>query len=148
MIVSIAELKLDALTAEDGTFFFHGVPPGKYNLLAIDSKYDRFSRPIELSKRGSARGSLVDAAARRQPLRDRARGREGLVRGHEANADAAAAVERAGNFRRSDPRDPGRCPVSRARRSGLGLLLIRGSNPDDSGIFVDGHEGAGAVPLS
>src|SRR5262245_26052366 len=51
VIVSIVELGLDAVTGDDGTFYFHGVPPGKYQVLAVDSKYDRLKRPIEFAKR-------------------------------------------------------------------------------------------------
>src|SRR5262249_22167767 len=41
VIVSIAELSLDAVTGDDGTFYFHGVPPGNYKLLAVDPHFDR-----------------------------------------------------------------------------------------------------------
>src|SRR5262249_53185349 len=41
VIVSIAELGIDAVTGDDGSFYFHGVPPGTYKLLAVDARYDR-----------------------------------------------------------------------------------------------------------
>jgi TonB family protein len=51
VIVSIAELGLDAVTGEDGSFYFHGVAPGKYKMLAVDAKFDRLERPIDIAKR-------------------------------------------------------------------------------------------------
>ena len=55
VIVSIAELGLDAITGNDGSFYFHGVAPGAYKLLAVDPRYDRVARPIV--DRASARRS-------------------------------------------------------------------------------------------
>src|SRR6185295_4716594 len=51
VIVSIAELGLDAVTAEDGSFFFHAIAPGVYKVLAIDPRFDRLERPIVIAKR-------------------------------------------------------------------------------------------------
>ena len=51
VIISVAELGLDAVTGEDGTFYFHGVAQGTYELLAIDPKFDRLQRKITLAKR-------------------------------------------------------------------------------------------------
>jgi TonB family protein len=51
VIVSISELGLDAVTANDGSFFFHGVPPGSYKVIAVDARYDRLERPIAIGKR-------------------------------------------------------------------------------------------------
>jgi TonB family protein len=51
VIVSIAELGLDTVTGDDGTFYFHGVAPGTYQVLAVDPKYDRLARPITIAKR-------------------------------------------------------------------------------------------------
>ncbi|HEY0195400.1 MAG TPA: TonB family protein, partial [Kofleriaceae bacterium] len=41
VIVSIAELALDAVTGDDGTFYFHGVPPGTYKVIAVDPRFER-----------------------------------------------------------------------------------------------------------
>ena len=46
VIVSIVELGLDAVTGDDGSFYFHGVTAGKYKVLAIDPKFDRLEFSI------------------------------------------------------------------------------------------------------
>ena len=56
IIVSIVELGLDTITDDDGKFYFHGVAPGDWTLLAVDDRFDRFKRQIEIFK-----GEVLDA---------------------------------------------------------------------------------------
>src|SRR5262249_8542312 len=50
-IVWIGELGLDAVTGAEGSSFCTGVPAGSYKILAVDAKYDRFERPVEIGKK-------------------------------------------------------------------------------------------------
>src|SRR5574338_561753 len=49
VIVSMAGL--DAVTGDDGSFYFHGIAPGHYTLIAVDPRFDRFERPVDIAKR-------------------------------------------------------------------------------------------------
>ena len=139
VIVSIAELGLDVVTANDGTFFFHGVPPGKYTVLAVDEHYDRFKRPIEISKKEALEVRLWMRPRGGNPY-------ETVIEGERENMEVTKrSLQRQqltnipGTF--GDPiRVIQTLPGIQRAPFGLGLLLVRGSNPDDTGIFVDGHE--------
>lgn len=139
VIVSIAELHLDAVTSEDGAFFFHGVPPGSYHVIAAGEGHDRFTREVELAKREAvevrlwlrpAGGNLYETVVEGE--------REGLeVTKRTLQRQQLTSVP--GTF--GDPiRAIQTLPGIARAPFGLGLLLIRGSNPDDTGILVDGHE--------
>jgi TonB family protein len=139
VIVSIQELALDVVTGDDGTFYFHGVAPGAYHLLAVDAKYDKLARPITLSKRealevrmwlrprgGNPYETVVEGEKEEFEVTKRTLQRQQLSSVPGTFGDPIRVIQTL----------PG---VARAP-FGLGLLLIRGSNPDDSGIFIDGHE--------
>ena len=139
VIVSIAELGLDVVTGNDGSFYFHGVPPGKYQLLASDAKYDRFARAIELSKREALEVRLWMRPRGGNPYETVLEGEQESyeVTKRTLTRDQLQSVP--GTF--GDPiRVIQTLPGVARAPFGLGLLVIRGSNPDDSGIFVDGHE--------
>ncbi len=139
VIVSIAELGLDAVTGEDGTFYFHGLPPGHYKLLGVDPRYDRFERPVEIAKREALEVRLWMRPKGGNPY-------ETIVEGEREELEVTKrTIQRAqmqsvpGTF--GDPiRVIQTLPGLQRAPFGLGLLLVRGSNPDDTGIFLDGHE--------
>jgi TonB family protein len=138
IIVSIAELGLDAVTGEDGSFYFHGVAPGRYQILAVDPKYDRFERPIVIEKREALEVRLWLRPRGGNPY-------ETIVEGEREQLEVTKRTLRRqqltsvpGTF--GDPiRVIQTLPGMQRAPFGLGLLLVRGSNPDDTGIFVDGH---------
>jgi len=138
VIVSIAELGLDAVTGEDGSFYFHGIPPGHYQILAVDPKFDRFERPIVIEKRESIEVRLWMRPRGGNPY-------ETIVEGEREQLEVTKRTLRRqqmtsipGTF--GDPlRVIQTLPGMQRAPFGLGLLLVRGSNPDDTGIFVDGH---------
>jgi len=139
VIVSIAELGLDVVTGEDGSFYFHGVAPGTYKLLAVDDKYDRFSREIVLTKREALEVRLWLRPRGGNPYETVLEGEkeEFEVTKRTLTRDQLTSVP--GTF--GDPiRVIQTLPGVARAPFGLGLLLIRGSNPNDSGIFIDGHE--------
>jgi len=139
VIVAISELGLDAVTGDDGAFFFHGVPPGKYKVIAVDPRYDRLERPIELGARESLEVRLWMRPRGGNPY-------ETVVEGERETLEVTRRTVRRqqmtsvpGTF--GDPiRVIQTLPGMQRAPFGLGLLLVRGSNPDDTGIFVDGHE--------
>jgi TonB family protein len=139
VIVSIAELALDVVTGEDGSFFFHGVAPGTYKLLAVDDKYDRFSREIILSKREALEVRLWLRPRGGNPYETVLEGEKDTFEVTKRTLTREQLTSVPGTF--GDPiRVIQTLPGVARAPFGLGLLIIRGSNPNDSGIFVDGHE--------
>ena len=142
IIVTIAELGLDAITDEQGGFFFHGLPPGHYQVIAVDPKYDRLERPVVLENReavevrmwlrplgGNPYESLVEGTRDSLEVTKRSLSRDQLTSVPGTFGDPIRVVQSLPGLARAP--------------FGLGLLLVRGSNPDDTGVFIDGHE----VPL-
>ncbi len=138
VIVSVAELGLDAVTDEQGRFWFHGVPEGPYTILAIADKFDRLERAVNLGKR--------EAIEVRLWMRPRGGSRyETVVEGEREVLEVTRrTLQRQqltsvpGTF--GDPLRVIQTLPGLARTPfGLGFLVIRGSNPDDSAIYIDGH---------
>jgi TonB family protein len=139
VIVSIAELKLDAVTGDDGTFYFHGVPPGHYQLLAVDPKFDKFERPVVIEKRESVEVRLWMRPRGGNPYETIVEGEREQLEVTKRTLHRQQLTSVPGTF--GDPiRVIQTLPGMQRAPFGLGLLLVRGSNPDDTGIFVDGHE--------
>jgi TonB family protein len=139
VIVSIVELGLDAVTADDGTFYFHGVPPGKYQVLAVDPKYDRLQRPIEFGKREAVEVRLWLRPRGGNPYETIVEGEREVLEVTRRTLQRQQMQSVPGTF--GDPlRVIQTLPGVQRTPFGLGLVLVRGSNPDDTGIFVDGHE--------
>lgn len=139
VIVSVVELGLDAVTGNDGTFYFHGIAPGKYKLLAIDPKFDRFERPIELSKREAVEVRLWMRPRGGNPYETVVEGEREVLEVTRRTLQRQQLTSVPGTF--GDPiRVIQTLPGIQRAPFGLGVLLVRGSNPDDTGIYVDGHE--------
>jgi TonB family protein len=139
VIVSIAELSLDAITADDGSFYFHGVPPGKYTVLAVDDHYDRFKRPVEISKKEALEVRLWMRPRGGNPYETVIEGERDNMEVTKRSLQRQQLTNIPGTF--GDPiRVIQTLPGLQRTPFGLGLLLVRGSNPDDTGIFIDGHE--------
>jgi TonB family protein len=142
VIVSIAELGLDAVTGEKGDFYFHGVPPGTYKVLGVDDRFDRLERSITTKKGedleirlwmrpkgGNPYETIVEGARETLEVTRRTLRRQQLTSVPGTFGDPIRVIQSLPGVARTP--------------FGLGLLLIRGSNPDDTGVFIDGHE----VPL-
>ncbi len=141
-IVSIKELGLDAITDDAGRFAFHGVAPGPYTVLVVADRFDRLERAVAI------------AADERVEVRLWMRPRGGsiyatVIEGEHDNLEVTRrTIQRQqltsvpGTF--GDPvRVIQTLPGVARTPFGLGFLLIRGSNPDDSAVYIDGHK----VPL-
>jgi TonB family protein len=139
VIVSIVELGLDAITGADGSFYFHGVPPGKYQVLAVDPKHDRLLRPIAFEKRESVEVRLWMRPRGGNPYETIVEGEREVLEVTRRTLRRQQMQSVPGTF--GDPlRVIQTLPGIQRTPFGLGLVLVRGSNPDDTGIFVDGHE--------
>ena len=139
IIVSISELGLDAVTGNDGTFYFHGVPPGNYKLLAVDPRFDRLERPIALARREAVDVRLWLRPRGGSPYETVVEGEREVLEVTRRTIQRQQMTSVPGTF--GDPiRVIQTLPGLQRAPFGLGLLLVRGSNPDDTGIYVDGHE--------
>jgi TonB family protein len=139
VIVSIAELALDAVTGDDGSFYFHGVPPGSYKVLAIDPHFDRLERPITLATREAVEVRLWMRPKGGNPYETTVEGAREVLEVTRRTLQRQQLTSVPGTF--GDPiRVIQTLPGLQRAPFGLGLLLVRGSNPDDTGIYVDGHE--------
>jgi TonB family protein len=139
VIVSIAELKLDAVTGDDGSFFFHGVPPGSYKLLAVDPHFDRLERPIAIARSEALEVRLWMRPKGGNPYETVVEGEREVLEVTRRTVRRQQMTSVPGTF--GDPiRVIQTLPGIQRAPFGLGLLLVRGSNPDDTGIYVDGHE--------
>lgn len=139
VIVSVAELGLDAVSGEDGSFYFHGVPAGTYKVLAVDQKFDRLERPITLAKREKVEVRLWMRPRGGNPYETVVEGEREVLEVTRRTLQRQQLTSVPGTF--GDPiRVIQTLPGMQRAPFGLGLLLVRGSNPDDTGIYVDGHE--------
>jgi TonB family protein len=142
VIVSVAELGIDAITDESGRFYFHGIPPGTYHVLAVDDKYDPFKRELVVAadekldirlwlraKGGNPYETVVEGERERLEVTKRTIQRRQMTTVPGTFGDPVRVIQTLPGLART--------PFV------TGFLLIRGSNPDDSGVFIDGHR----VPL-
>lgn len=142
VIVSVSELGLDAVTDEAGHFAFHGVAPGRYTLVAVDEKFDRFRRPLELVAGERIEVSLYLRPKGGNPYETVVEGEREVLEVTRRTLERRQLTSVPGTF--GDPiRVIQTLPGMARTPFGSGFLLIRGSNPDDSGVFIDGHR----VPL-
>ncbi|HET7502519.1 MAG TPA: TonB family protein [Kofleriaceae bacterium] len=139
VIVSISELSLDAVTGDDGTFYFHGVPPGSYKVLAVDPHFDRLERQITIARREALEVRLWMRPRGGNPYETVVEGEREVLEVTRRTLQRQQLTSVPGTF--GDPiRVVQTLPGLQRAPFGLGLLLVRGSNPDDTGIYVDGHE--------
>jgi TonB family protein len=137
-IVSVKELALDAVTDDNGEFAFHGVAPGAYHLLAQADKYDPIDRPIDL-----AAGEVNDVILRLRP--EHANPYQTVVEGDREVIEVtrrklvrSQLTTVPGTF--GDPiRALQALPGVARSPFGVGVLIVRGSNPNATGIYIDGH---------
>lgn len=142
VIVSIAELGIDAVTDESGRFYFHGIPPGDYTILAVDDKYDRFKRELRTRADEKLEVRLWLRARGGDPYETVVEGERETLEVTRRTIERRQMTTVPGTF--GDPIRVIQTLPGLARTPFVtGFLLIRGSNPDDSGVYIDGHQ----VPL-
>ena len=143
VIVSIttanAALAIDAVTDAEGAFFFHGLPPGAYTILAVDARFDRFERPVAITNKEVLEVRLWMRPRGGNPYETVIEGEHDQLEVTKRTLQRQQIRTVPGTF--GDPiRVIQTLPGLQRAPFGLGLLLVRGSNPDDTGIFLDGHE--------
>ncbi len=139
VIVSITELGLDAITDRDGHFWFHGVPAGPYTLAAVGDKHDRLERAIAIAAKetvevrlwmrprgGSIYQTVVEGEREVLEVTRRTLQRQQLTSVPGTFGDPIRVIQTLPGLARTP--------------FGLGFLVIRGSNPDDTAVYIDGHE--------
>ncbi len=141
-IVSVADLGLDAIADDAGHFAFHGVPAGPHTLLVISDGHDRLERALAVDAGETVEVRLwvrPTGGNRYETVVEGAREQLEVTRRTLQHAQLTSVPGTFGDPVRVIQTLPG---VARAP-FGLGFLLIRGSNPDDSAVYIDGHR----VPL-
>lgn len=141
-IVAIAELGLDAVTDDDGRFAFHGLPAGPYTVLAAEDHHDRLERAVAIAagetvevrlwmrpKGGSIYATVIEGEREVLEVTRRTIQRQQLTSVPGTFGDPVRVIQTLPGVARTP--------------FGLGFLLVRGSNPDDSKVYIDGHQ----VPL-
>jgi TonB family protein len=139
VIVSVRELGLDAITDEGGGFYFHGVAAGAYHVLAVDPAFEAFERPIAIGTREALEARLWLRPRGGDPYETVVEGEREVLEVTRRRLERPQLTSVPGTF--GDPiRVIQTLPGLARTPFGLGLLLVRGSNPQDTGIFLDGHE--------
>jgi hypothetical protein len=141
--VSIPALERSALTDAHGRFSFDELPPGEQEVVIAAPGYVRFTARESLRDAertdvtyrierefASPLEATVQGERERQELSRTRLGPRELAETPGSQGDALKVVEDL----------PG---VARTSPIGGGPLVIRGSNPLDSGVFLDGHQ----IPL-
>ena len=139
VIVAVAELGLDAITDDAGRFWFHGLPPGPYTLVVVGDKHDRLERAISIAakeqvevrlwmrpKGGSIYQTVVEGEREVLEVTRRTLQRQQLTSVPGTFGDPIRVIQTLPGLARTP--------------FGLGFLVIRGSNPDDTAVYIDGHE--------
>jgi hypothetical protein len=142
VVVALRELDRDVETDADGRFRFDGLPAGTHPVVALRPGYVRLTSQVALAEGetgevvlwlrptgGSPYETLVEAE--REPLE--------VTRRTVTSRELTTVPGTFGDPLRVIQNLPGlaRSPFA------SGLLLVRGSDPSDTGVFIDGHN----VPL-
>jgi TonB family protein len=135
--VLLPELDLMTTTDSEGNFAFRGVPPGVHRFRAVLTGFDVVEREVEVVE---GEVTTIELWVRNQSYRE-----DELVgvyhREKEEVTRRTLSVQEVrrvpGTF--GDPvRVIQSLPGAARAPFGLGLLVIRGSNPEDSAVYVDG----------
>ena len=135
--VLLPDLDLLTTTDAEGKFAFRGVPPGAHTLQAVLTGFDRIEREVEVAE---GQVTSLELWVRNQSYRE-----DELVgvyrREKEEVTRRTLSVQEVrrvpGTF--GDPvRVIQSLPGAARAPFGLGLLVIRGANPEDSAVYVDG----------
>jgi TonB family protein len=140
--VLLRELDRETETDAGGNFRFDGLPAGTYHVVALRSGYVRFTDTVRLADAeqadtvlylrkagGSPYETVVEAEREKLEVTRRTLARRELTTVPGTFGDPLRVIQNLPGM--------GRAPFA------SGLLLVRGSDPSDTGVFVDGHN----VPL-
>ncbi len=140
--VALRELGKETETDAEGAFSFDGLPAGTYHVVALRPGYTRFTDTVTLATGetgetvlylrpigGSPYETVVEGERERLEVTRRTMSRRELTTVPGTFGDPIRVIQNLPGLARA--------PFA------SGLLLVRGSNPDDTGIYIDGHP----VPL-
>lgn len=137
MIVRLEPVGLETTTNGEGVYSFHGVPTGKHTIRVVRPGYDVLEKGVEITE-GEA--TNVRLWVRNQSYAD-----QGIIGSYrKETADVTRRTISMEEVRRIPGTfgDPVRViqslPGAARAPLGTGLLIIRGSNPEDSRVYVDG----------
>lgn len=136
-VVRVEPVGVETTTDAEGRYALRGLPPGAYTVRVVRPGYDALEQPVEV-----VAGEVTTAKLwiRNQSYRD-----EGIVGTYRPEtADVTRRTISMEEVRRipgtfGDPvRVIQNLPGAARSPFGSGLLIIRGSSPQDSGVYVDG----------
>ncbi len=140
--VALPALERTATTDEEGRFSFRGVPPGTHEVLVVLTNYDRF-RTRETIAEGQQTQATYYVQRRvfsqYETVVRSERERKEVTRTTLQLAEIQKVPGTQGDTLKVVQNLPG---VARPAFNG-GQLIIRGSSPQDSGVFLDGQR----IPL-
>ncbi|TPV97021.1 MAG: TonB-dependent receptor [Myxococcales bacterium FL481] len=131
---------IEAITQDDGSFELRGLPDGRCRLIFMTQGYERLEYVVELARNEALEVKYFQTPLSTNPYRtvvrmDRDQPVE-VVRRKISAQEIGNLPGTQGDALKSIQNFPG---VARAP-FGAGLLLIRGSAPDDSATYLAGHE--------
>jgi TonB family protein len=136
--VTLVELGLEAITDQDGAFYFHGVPPGSYRLEALDTGFDRFARPLAVAADERVDVTLYLRPSGGNPYETVVEAEREVLEVTRRTLERRQMTTVPGTF--GDPIRVIQTLPGLARTPFVsGFLVVRGSNPDDTGVYLDGH---------
>ncbi len=140
--VALPQLQLTTSTDEEGRFSFRGVPVGNHEVLVVLSGYDRFRTRETLSEGQQTQATYYVRKrifSQYETVVRSERERKEVTRTTLQVAEIQKVPGTQGDTLKVVQNLPG---VARPAFNG-GLLVIRGTSPNDSGVFLDGQR----IPL-
>lgn len=132
----------EAVTDAEGRFELTGVQAGTWKLVAVAAGYDRFEETVTLNPGEVTELSVYLRPRGGTPYETTVEGEPEKLEVTRRTVTRRQMTTVPGTF--GDPiRVIQNLPGMNRAPYVAGFLLIRGSNPDDSGVYVDGHR----VPL-
>jgi TonB family protein len=142
LVVQVAGAERETLSDARGDFRFEGLPAGNYQVIAVLSGYDRYEAGLGVYADEATGATLYLRPAGGNPYETVVEGEKDRLEVTRRTVTRRQMTTVPGTF--GDPlRVIQNLPGMARAPYVLGLLLVRGSGPDDSGVYVDGHE----IPL-
>jgi len=136
--VALRETGAESATDGQGGFRFDGLAAGTYHVVVLASGYDRFIEPVVLGDGEASEVVIYLRPSGGNPYETVVEGQREKLEVTKRTLSRRELTTVPGTF--GDPLRVLQSLPGLARAPfATGLLLIRGSDPNDSGVFVDGH---------